>query len=222
MRETGAGVQVVYRQAGGAEREELAAACVIAVPAPEMLRIHETLDPFRRNIAQGIAYTVAVGVHFGLASAPPDEPAILLQVPRTEHPDLSAIMLDHNKARGRTAAGKGLLATYWQHDWGLRQWDRGDAAIAVDATAALGKVMPKLIRDIEFTHVQRWRQGFVMARTGSYRERAGFQRGGAQSRVQLAGDYFSSPSTHSSLCAGESAARALSALLRPGSATKNP
>lgn len=221
VREVAGEVEVTYAHAGEREREERVAACVIAVPAPHMLEIYQTLDPARRKVAEGMDYAVAVGLHFGLSKKPVDEPAVLLQVPRTEHPDLSAIILDHNKAPGRVREGGGLLATYWQHDWGVRQWDRDDAAIAEDGLAALRQVMPGLARDVAFTHVQRWRHGFTKARVGSYRERVGFRDGGAlDARVQLAGDYFSSSSTHSSLCAGEvAAARIAAALGRRGTTT---
>ena len=63
-----------------------------------------------------------------------------MQIPRSEHPDMVGMVFDHNKAPGRAPAGKGLISTLWQHDWGCRQWDRDDTAIVANASAAQNPV----------------------------------------------------------------------------------
>lgn len=217
VRPLASGVELICSRAGAADKIERAAGCIIALPAPQMLDIYPQLDAVRRGIASRIDYTSAIGVHFGLARRP-EEPAVLIQVPQRSHPDLCGVILDHNKAPGRAPDGKGLISTYWQQTWGLRQWQRDDAAVALEAESALASVLPQLAREIEFVHVQRWRPGIVLARTGAWRELADFQPApNPHPRIQLAGDFFSSTSSNTSLVAGENASRRLVAELRGAS-----
>lgn len=222
VRQRAAGVEVISSRPGESEKPEHVAGCIIALPAPQMLQVHPELDDLRRGIAGRIEYASAIGVHFGLAHRP-DEPAVLIQVPQRSHPDLSGIVLDHNKAPGRAPPGKGLISTFWQQTWGMHRWERDDDAIAHDAEIALASVQPQLTRDIEFVHVQRWRPGIVLTRTGAYRELAAFQPApNPHPRIQLAGDFLSATSANTSLAAGENAARRLVAELRGTTARLAP
>lgn len=213
VRETPSGVEVVWRK-DGAERTDVVAGCVIALPAPQMAAIHPGLDAERRALANGVTYATAVGVHFGLAKKPAGETSSVMQIPRSEHPDLVGMVIDHNKAPGRAPEGKGLFSTVWRHDWGVRQWDRDDASIVADAAAAVGSLLPDFVRDIECTHVQRWQFGPDIPHPGVHRAMARFQQpGDARHRIRLAGDYMSSASSNASATSAEKAARELAALL---------
>lgn len=184
------GIEVSYQTANAAQHTERVAGCVIALPAPQMLQIYPQPDPIRRNIACRVGYTNALGVHFGLSRKPVDEPAALIQIPQREHPWLTGVVLDHNKAPGRAPEPRGLISTFWQQRWVTQRWERDDASIAQDAVTELATVLPALVRDIECVHAQRWRPGIVQARTGAYRELAAFQPApNSQPRVQLAADF---------------------------------
>ena len=214
VRETADGVEVIWSKAGESERTDLVAGCVIALPAPQMAEIYPGLDPVRRELANGVTYATAVGVHFGLAKKPANETASVMQIPGSEHPDLVGMVIEHNKAPGRAPAGKGLIATVWRDDWGKRQWDRDDAAIVADATAGVGSLFPHFVSDIECTHVQRWKFGPDIPHTGVHRAMTQFQSAAHdKSRIKIAGDYMSAASTNASATSAEKAARELSVLL---------
>jgi protoporphyrinogen/coproporphyrinogen III oxidase len=168
--------------------------------------VYPQIDPVRRDVVEDIGYSTCVDVHLGL-SAPPDEPAMMVQVPRREHPDLCVVVLDHNRAPGRAPAGKGLLTSYWHTAWGDQQWDRNDAEIVEAALPAIDRILPGVAGSVEFAHVQRWRPAVVMSRPGTYRDLARFTAATDPSaRVQLCGDYLSASTTNASLCSGERAA----------------
>ena len=214
VRPTADGVELIHQTQGASQETSLVAGCVIALPAPQLLEVYPQLDSTRAQIAQRIEYTDAIGVHLGLTRQPGNEPAALIQVPEREQAWLTGVVLDHNKAPGRAPAGKGLVSTYWQQAWVQQRWQHDDASIARDAIQELSSVLPVLTRGIEFVHVQRWHAGIVRARCGAYRELAAFQPApNPHPRVQLAADFFSSTSSHTSLCAGENAARKLVAAL---------
>ena len=197
---------VTWERAGEAEHVEEAAVCVIALSGHQMLAVYSQIDPVRRAVVEDIEYSTCVDVHLGLSS-PPDEPAMMVQIPRLEHPDLCVVVLDHNRAPGRAPAGQGLLTSYWHTAWGDQQWDRDDADIVAEAIPAIDRILPGVAGQVEFTRVQRWRPAVVMSRPGTYRDLARFTAAtDTTARVQLCGDYLSASTTHASLCSGERAA----------------
>jgi oxygen-dependent protoporphyrinogen oxidase len=206
VEERSGGVTVTWDRAGEAERVEEADVCVIALSGHQMLAVYPQLDPVRREVVEAIEYSTCVDVHLGL-SAPPDEPAMMVQVPSREHPDLCVVVLDHNRAPGRAPAGKGLLTSYWHTAWADQRWERDDAAIVEEAVPAIDRILPGVAESVEFTHVTRWRPAVVMSRPGTYRDLARFTAATDPSaRVQLCGDYLSASTTNASLCSGERAA----------------
>ena len=214
VRETSSGVEVIWNKAGESERTDVVAGCVIALPAPQMADVYLELDPLRRELARNFVYATAVGVHLGLAKRPAGETAAMLQIPAVEQGDLAAIILDHNKAPGRAPAGKGLISTVWTDRWNKRQWDRDDKDVVADAIAGVQKVLPKMVADVECSHVQRWRFGPDIPGTGVHRRMAKFHTAGdPKSRIRLAGDYMSTASSNASAASAEKAARELSAVL---------
>jgi oxygen-dependent protoporphyrinogen oxidase len=215
VEEGAGGVTVTWNRPGEAEHVDEAAVCVIALSGRAMLAVYPQIDPVRREVVEAIDYSTCVDVHLGL-SAPPDEPAMMIQVPRLEHPDLCVVVLDHNRAPGRAPAGKGLLTSYWHTAWGDEQWDRSDADVVDAAIPVIDRILPGVARSVEFTHVSRWRPAVVMSRPGTYRDLARFTAATDPSaRVQLCGDYLSASTTHASLCSGERAAERLIGA-RPG------
>ena len=206
VEERGGGVTVTWDRAGEPEHVEEAAACVIALSGHQMLGVYPQLDPVRREVVEAIEYSTCVDVHLAL-SRPPDEPAMMIQVPSREHPDLCVVVLDHNRAPGRAPAGKGLLTTYWHTAWGDQQWGRDDADIVEEAVPVIDRLLPGVAAAVEFAHVQRWRPAVVMSRPGTYRDLARFSAAtDPAARVQLCGDYLSASTTNASLCSGERAA----------------
>lgn len=215
VEERAGGVTVTWDRSGEAEHVEEAAVCVIALSGHQMMAVYPQLDPVRREVVADIEYSTCVDVHLALSS-PPDEPAMMIQVPSREDPDLCVVVLDHNRAPGRAPAGKGLLTSYWHTAWADQQWDRSDGEIVDAAIPAIDRLLPGVARTIEFAHVQRWRPAVVMSKPGTYRDLARFTAAtDTAARVQLCGDYLSASTTHASLCSGERAAERLLTAHRP-------
>lgn len=216
VEERAGGVTVTWDRAGEGEHVEEAAVCVIALSGHQMLAVYPQLDAVRREVVSDIEYSTCVDVHLAL-SRPPDEPAMMIQVPSQVDADLCVVVLDHNRAPGRAPAGKGLLTSYWHTAWADEQWDRSDDEVVAAALPAIDRLLPGVADSVEFAHVQRWRPAVVMSRPGTYRDLARFSAAtDPRARVQLCGDYLSASTTHASLCSGERAAERLVAAHRPG------
>jgi protoporphyrinogen/coproporphyrinogen III oxidase len=209
VEERNGGVTVTWDRPGEDEHVEDASVCVIALSGHQMLAVYPQLDPVRRDVVADIEYSTCVDVHLGLSS-PPDEPAMMVQVPSRADPDLCVVVLDHNRAPGRAPAGKGLLTSYWHTAWADQQWERSDGEIVDAALPSIERLLPGVARTVEFAHVQRWRPAVVMSRPGTYRDLARFSAAtDPSSPVQLCGDYLSASTTNASLCSGERAAQRL-------------
>jgi len=212
------GVRVHWTRPGEAAHDETVCAAVIALPAMQVPAIFGQLTPDQATFLGASIYSRGIVASFGLARPPPDEPAVWVNVPRQAGiPDLTALILEHNKAPGRAPAGRGMVTTYWMRDWSTRRWDDDDDRLARDAVAAAGKVLPKLGDQVEMTCVRRWDPCIPVRRPGGYKALRAFMAGlDPASRVQLAGDYFTSVSSNGSLASGERAAmRVAEALLGP-------
>ncbi len=209
------GVTVTWDRPGEPEHVEEAAVCVIALSGHQMLAVYPQLDPVRREVVEDIEYSTCVDVHLAL-STPPDEQAMMIQVPSREDPDLCVVVLDHNRAPGRAPDGKGLLTSYWHTAWADEQWERSDGEIVDAALPSLERLLPGVAGSVEFAHVQRWRPAVVMSKPGTYKDLARFSAATDETaRVQLCGDYLSASTTHASLCSGERAAERLLTAHRP-------
>lgn len=199
-------VRVEWTNSTGDHVDE-ADACVVTGAAPQILAVHPELDEPAREVLDALDYTVSVGVHLGLAS-PPSEDAMLIQVPRCEHPDLASVTLDHLKGPGRTPEGRGLVTTNWRHGWGVDVFELDDDSVIERALPAIEQVLPGVGSEVEVTHVERWRHAIAISAPGRYEALRTLRRHlDPTSRVQLAGDFHTICSTNGSLCAGEAAAR---------------
>jgi protoporphyrinogen/coproporphyrinogen III oxidase len=211
---TPAGVSVSWSRNGESERTMEASGCVIALSAHLTSALRPDMDREPKALLDTLEYRDLIAVQFGLGR-PPAEPAMAIEVPVREDNDLCAVMLDHNKVPGgRAPAGKGLINTYWTADWARRHDDDDDAAVTEAARAAVDRLLPGFVDDIEMSNIARHRPGTLIARPGTYRTRQRFwQLEDPASRVQLAGDWIAGSSTNASLCSGERAARRLRAAL---------
>jgi len=221
VEEDRAGVRVHWTRPGEGAHDERACAAVIAVPATQVPGLFDQVTPDQAALLSTRIYSRSIVTSFGLARPPPDEPSVWLNVPRQAGiPDLTALILDHNKAPGRVPPGRGMITTYWMRDWSARRWDDDDDRLARDAVAAASKVLPKLGDQVEMTCVRRWDPCVSVRRPGGYKALRAFMAGlDPASRVQLAGDYFTSISSNGSLASGERAASRVADVLA-GPATR--
>jgi oxygen-dependent protoporphyrinogen oxidase len=215
IQETANGVRVSWSDASGS-RSENVAGVVVALPAYAASAIVPTLPRSAHDILRSIRYTTSVNISLGLHRPPPDVPAFVIQVPRSVHPDLFGIVLEHNKAPGRVPAGKGMASLYTMSDWAERLIDLDDATVVDRVTEAAERLIPGLSRDVEFSHINRWYPVIVYSEPGIYRKLVELKpQLAAVQRIKFAGDYFSCSNMSTAVAGGERAARELAASLQP-------
>lgn len=209
VREAGDGVTVSWSDSSGAHTETVAGV-VVAAPALTTSALVPTLPAEAHKILNSFKYTTSVNINLGLKAPPKDNPAFVIQIPRSVHPDLFAIVLDHNKAAGRVPDGKGMASLYTMSDWAEQLMDRDDETVVSQITAAAERVIPGLSRGVEFAHVNRWYPVIVYSDPGCYQRLAQLKPMLAQKkRIHFAGDYFSCSNLNTAVAAGERAAREL-------------
>lgn len=200
-------VSVVWRDAQGEHRDE-AAACVVAVPALVARRILPALDATRREFLQLVRHGKTFVLNIGLRRSPPGVSATYIQVPRSAHPFVTGIMLDHHKAPGRAPPGKGLLSVAVLDAWCDGVWEQDDATVRDAILDAVDQLLPGTRNDVEFLELHRWFQEYnqVGFYQGLGEFRAACER---DTRLQLAGDFHSMQNLDAATTAGLHAAQRL-------------
>lgn len=208
------GARVSWRSPAGSHTEDVAGV-VVALPAFMASALVPALPREAHDILRGIRYTTSVGINAGLTRPPKDIPAFVIQVPRPVHPDLFAIVMDHNKAPDRVPPGKGMASYYTMSDWSERLMHEDDDTVVRKLLSAGDRVVPGLSSLVEFTQVNRWYPVIVYSTPGLYRSLAPLKALLARTpRVALAGDYFSCSNINTAVAAGERAAGDLKVCLR--------
>ncbi len=208
IEDTGSGVAVTWRDQGGVERVEEAAACVVATPGETTARILPGLDRWRRGFLERVRNGKLILLKVGLSRSPRDVKSTYLLVPRASHPFLTGIMFDHHKAPGRAPAGKGLLTVAALDSWSEEHWDDDDGQIRAALLAALDQILPGTTDYIEFADVYRWREEYTTV--GFYRDLGRFrQLCDHDRRIQLAGDSQAFQNLESATISGQRAAERL-------------
>lgn len=208
VEDTGSGVAVTWRDPGGAERVEDAAACVVATPGETTARIVPGLDSWRRSFLGRVRNGKLILLKVGLSKSPPGVKSTYLLVPRASHPFLTGIMLDHHKAPGRAPADKGLLTVAALDSWSEAHWADDDDQIRAALLAALDQILPGTTDYVEFADVLRWREEYTTV--GFYRDLGRFRQLCEQDRrIQLAGDSQAFQNLESATITGQRAAERL-------------
>ncbi|CDO90260.1 hypothetical protein AWC29_26540 [Mycobacterium triplex] len=208
VEDTGSGVTVTWRDRGGVERVEDAAACVVATPGETTTRIVPGLDSWRRSFLGRVRNGKLILLKVGLSQSPRGVKSTYLLVPRASHPFLTGIMLDHHKAPGRAPAGKGLLTIAALDSWSEAHWADDDNQIRAALLTALDQILPGTTDYIEFADVFRWREEYTTV--GFYRDLGRFRQICEQDRrIQLAGDSQAFQNLESATITGQRAAERL-------------
>ena len=213
VRESPHGAIVCWQSPEGARTEEVAGV-VVALPAYAAAALVPGLSNSAKTLLKSFRYTTSVNINLGLRAPSPGIPAFVIQIPHSVHPDLFAIVMEHNKAPGRVPAGMGMASLYTMSDWSEKLIDMSDERVVREILAAGERVVPGLSRQVEFAHINRWYPVIIYSEPGSYRRLIDLK---AQlkpaSCIKLAGDYFSCSNLNTATAAGERAARELDALL---------
>lgn len=189
-------------------------AAVLAVPAPEVLRMHSALDRDRASYLKALDYSATIVVNLGVRHAP-DEEASMVLVPRMIDPRLPVIGLGHNLAPGRAPAGAGILTAFWIRKWSQQHWDSSDQRIVDLTRDAINQLFPGWADAVEESHVTRWSPALVASQPGTFAGLTHFaDRCRLDRRIRLAGDYHAQTSVNASVGAGQRAAAQTARFLR--------
>jgi len=209
VEESATGVSVSWERPGEDGHIEQADVCVIAVTAHAMSRIYPQLSAEQRDIIAGLQYSTLWSISLAVDAAPA-ETAVFVQVPTSEHPDMTTAVFEHNKCPGRAPNGKGLLNSLWLTEWYEKHSHLDDEAVATESIKGLNLLLPGIENHVEFFHVSRWKPGLLMGRPGTWSALARFHSlVPAGTRVRFAGDYLGGSTTNSALVSGERAAQVL-------------
>ena len=194
----------------GREHTETVAGVVLAVPGPQVSTLYPGLGPVQRKILDSeFEFSTTYAAHFALQRRP-DCDGMVVTVPRVEDPDLCVITLGHNIDPSAAPPGKGVIATFWRHEWAIEHTGRTDAELVELMLPACEKVLPGVGDTIRFAHIERWFPSVLRSYPGVYRYVAEFvEHIDPTHRVQLAGDYLTASSTNGGSVAGEAAAARL-------------
>jgi protoporphyrinogen/coproporphyrinogen III oxidase len=184
-------------------------ACVISAPLPVAAQIcpdrAAVLEPL--NIA--MSYTQAITVSIG-TTVPPHSPALLVQLPSCEDPDIALMFLDHNKAPDRAPGGRGLISCEWETGAAEKWMDAPDHEIVKHTMDSVHKVFPEVTNSVDFAHVSRWPRALPLTSVGAYRKIGEFNAAlNPLSRIQFAADYMSAAGQNTAVEFGNRAARNL-------------
>ncbi len=166
-------------------------ACVIAVPPKQLLSLAPRLTQRQRNFLESVEPLVSVNLHVGLTRAPAATETFILP-PRTEHTNLTTIVMDHLKAPGRAPEGKGVVSFFLSDDWSKKNFERADEEILETVLAMAVPFIGDVAPQVESFVVQRWPYAIIKSRLGLYSEMQSYEQDlDLTDRVQFAGDFLS-------------------------------
>jgi protoporphyrinogen oxidase len=223
---TGITVAGVEARDGGGARVRLADgrrigadAVVLAVPAPEVLRLADPLlSAAERDLLSGVSYAPVVTVAAALCRVPGPRPSRVL-VPRTEMSSIGCATLEPGLPGSRAPEGLGLALVQATPHYAAAHLDAPEEAVAKELLSALDALRPGLQRAVEFARVLRVQHGTPRFGVGRYRALARYQRVQQDLRAQgrrlyLAGDYLVGPTLEGAAVAAERVAEAVCRDLR--------
>lgn len=195
-------------------------AVVLAIPAPEALRLGgELLASAERDVLGGVRYAPGIEVT-ALMRRPLCARPRLLRVPRAEHSPLACALLEP----GLTASAgdpRGLCWLRATPEFAASHFEAPPEALEKELLGAFEALWPGAQRGVEHTHVRRMRHAAPRFAVGSYRQLARFERAqrdarAAGRRLFFAGDYLAHPSWEGALISAQRTATAVDEALSAG------
>lgn len=217
VQEKGAGVEVTWRDADGADHVEPFEGAVIATLPKTTAQIHTGLDDWRCDwLANHVNNATIVEVNLAVDKKPKTDASIIYSTDISETTKVLAVGLEHNKIQGRHPEGGGCVVVYGCSDWSkdLIHEEDDDIVIKELVTNAQG-LLPGVGDDVRFFHVTRWPYSWFQSYPGYWKGMQHFRRLSAgDKRIQIAGDYFSTSNLNTASASGERSARELIAAVR--------
>ena len=201
------GVEVHCRRLGGDTETLTADACIIATPLPCALQIYpgarEELAPLSDHLSYSRSLVVTLGYN-----KPTTTEAMMVMLPVQESEEYALLFLEHNKGPDRAPPGKSIVTVFFDATTLDTSLAKTDEQLLADTSAFVEKVLPELSGALEMTHITRWgSEGLTLPAVGSFKlMQAVNAKLDAASRVQYAGDYFSTAGQNSAIVYGKRAA----------------
>jgi predicted NAD/FAD-dependent oxidoreductase len=189
-------------------------AMVIAVPAPEALRIAAPLlRSAEREALGGVTYAKGVTVA-ALLRRPLRARPTLVRVPPADGSPLACALIEPGLPAGRVAEDRSLLFLRATPEYADAHFDAPSEAIEKDLLAAFERAWPGAQRSVERVRTLRVRHAAPRFEVGRYRvlerwERLQRDARAEGRRVYFAGDYLTHPSFEGALASSERASTAV-------------
>jgi protoporphyrinogen/coproporphyrinogen III oxidase len=208
IEESVSGVTVRYRDGKNELITADCDACVLAVMYKDALKIHPLLKEMSPELSENLQYMCTNKVHLGY-NAPTHTNAWAIQIPTVEDSEVFVLFLDHNKAPDRALPGHSLVNVQTDTKFYPRARTMSDDEAVLFARAKVERYFPELRGHFSGTsNVARWPHIGHLNVPGYYRKAAKFiERINEDSRVQIAGDFFSKASQETSATRGDDVAK---------------
>jgi protoporphyrinogen oxidase len=193
VRHDGKRASVTVTHDGKAEQFD-ADVCVITTQAPITAKIYPSgMTPEQHEFIATRRYERVTVVSF-CTTKRPELDVVTIQMPSSQNADLGVIIFAHKIASTRAPAGKGIINTYFQHDWALRHAHLSDEEIMQAARKEIVKLVPE-VADLDGYYVQRWEHVAPIHEMGACAKIDKFVKSlDPASPVQIIGDFVVCPS----------------------------
>ena len=139
----------------------------------------------------------------------PNLDVVTIQMPSSQNYDLACIIFAHKIASTRAPADKGIINTYFQHDWTVRHAHLSDSEIMEAARKEIIKLVPE-VADLDGYYVQRWEHVAPIHERGACTRIDHFINSlDPKSPVQIIGDYMVCPSMNVAVTLGNRVAASI-------------
>ena len=182
--------------------------CAIASDGKDMQRIYGyTLTARQNDFLTKLDYNPLSMVFFKYKKRPPEK-GFIVEVPRSEDPEIAAFAWYHLWGQTKVPADKGALIFLGMNDWQYRMVNKPIEERIADARQRVLKYYPYLAELEESAEITPWPRGTTVGRVGNYRRLRDFVADiKPKSRVQYGGDYFAQSSIGTAAATGEDLAR---------------
>lgn len=182
--------------------------CAIAADGKDMQRIYgHALTTKQNDFLTKLDYNPLSMVFFKLKKRPAEK-GFIVEIPRSEDPEIAAFAWYHLWGQTKVPTNKGALIFLGMNEWQYRMLDRPIEERIDDARRRTRKYYPWIDELEESAEITPWPRGTTVGRVGNYRRLRDFIADiDAKSRVQYGGDYMAQSSIGTAAATGEDLAR---------------
>ncbi|MBV9592786.1 MAG: FAD-dependent oxidoreductase, partial [Actinobacteria bacterium] len=190
VRNSNGGVEVHYKNDGGAASRVDADACVIATPFQAAVNIYEPLKTIGAEVLTKSRDSGCCSLQLTYSKRTEQDP-FLVMVPKAASAEIGTLFLEHVKAPDRAPAGTSLITAFFPDQPDIDFADWSDDRLTGTARELIERLFPELRDHYRGARLKRWPYAANHADVGYYQA---LQRlldaYPADSTVQIAGDYM--------------------------------